>query len=152
MPATYPDRESIRELTARYNLAADSRDLDGYADCFTEDGAFEIVGLARLEGQEPLKAMIGALDFPTLHVSADAVIDVDGDTATQRCAFMLFARKPEANDLVVLTTARYTDRLVRTAQGWRFTERVAHPDNDLGFGIAQLSPAFAAAMAATAGA
>jgi 3-phenylpropionate/cinnamic acid dioxygenase small subunit len=152
MTATYADREAIRELTARYNLAADSRDLDNYGNCFTEDGAFEMVGLARLEGQESLKAMIGALDFPTLHVTADAVIDVDGDTATQRCAFMLFARKPETNDMVVLTTARYADRLVKTAQGWRFTERVAHTDNDLGVGISRLSPTFAAAMAASAGA
>lgn len=152
MPAIYEDREAIRELTARYNLAADSRDLDAYAECFVADGAFEMVGLARLEGPAALKAMIGALDFPTLHVTADAIIDVDGDTATQRCSFMLFARRADENDLIVLTTARYEDRLARTADGWRFVERVATTGNDLGAGINQLSPTFAAVMAAAAGA
>lgn len=151
MSATYEDREAIRELTARYNLAADGRDLDAYADCFVADGAFEMVGLARLEGPDALKAMIGALDFPTRHVTTDAVIDVDGDRATQRCAFMLFARKPDENELVVLTTARYEDRLVRTSDGWRFVERIATTDNDLGAGISTLSPTFAAVMAAAAG-
>jgi 3-phenylpropionate/cinnamic acid dioxygenase small subunit len=151
MPATYEDREAIRDLTARYNLAADTRDLDAYAACFVDGGAFEMVGLARLEGTEQLTGMIGALDFPTLHVTADAVVDVDGDTATQRCSFMLFARKPDENDLIVLTTARYTDQLERTPDGWRFIERVAETDNDLGAGIAGLSPAFAELMAGPAG-
>lgn len=151
MSATYEDREAIRELTARYNLAADNHDLDAYADCFVADGAFEIIGLARLQGPDALKAMIGALDFPTLHVTADAVIDVDGDSATQRCAFMLFARKADGNDLIVLTTARYEDRLTRTADGWRFVERIATTDNDLAAGINQLSPTFAAVMAGAAG-
>lgn len=150
MTCSYEDREEIRTLTARYNLAADSRDLDGYAACFVDGGdggAFEMVGLARLEGRSALQAMIAGLDFPTLHVTADAVIDVEGDEATQRCAFMLFARRADTNSMVVLTTARYTDRLRRTADGWRFVERLATTDNDLGAGIAELSPAFAAALA-----
>ncbi|HEX9832631.1 MAG TPA: nuclear transport factor 2 family protein [Mycobacterium sp.] len=147
MTASYADRGAIRELAARYNLCADTRDLSGFADCFVADGAFEMIGLARLQGSDALKAMIGALDFPTLHVTNDAVIDTDGDFATQHCALTIFARGPSNNDMVVLTTGRYSDRLVRTAAGWRFVERVARTDNDLGAAISQLSPAFANAMA-----
>lgn len=150
MTAHYADREAIRELTARYNLAADIRDLQGYADCFVDDGAFEMVGLARLQGYEALKSMIGALDFPTLHVSADAVVDVHGDTATQRCAVVIYARLPDRNELMVLTAGRYVDRLAKTPTGWRFIERVATTINDLGAAISQLSPNFAARMATTA--
>jgi SnoaL-like domain len=150
MTSSYADREAIRELSARYNLAADTRDLPGYAECFVADGAFEMVGLTRLQGHDALKTMIGALDFPTLHVSSDALIDTDTDTATQQCALTIFAREPDSNTLVVLTTGHYADRLARTEAGWRFVERVARTDNDLGAAISQLSPAFAAVMAAAA--
>lgn len=150
MTASYTDREAIRELSARYNLCADRRDLSGYADCFVADGAFEMVGLTRLQGPDALKAMIGALDFPTLHVTYDAVIDAGGDVATQHCALTIFARRSDSNDMVVLTTGRYADRLLKTAAGWRFTERVARTDNDLGVAIGHLSPTFAAAMAGDA--
>jgi SnoaL-like domain len=150
MTSSYADREAIRELSARYNLAADTRDLTGYADCFVANGAFEMVGLTRLEGHDALKGMIGALDFPTLHVSSDAVIYTDNDTATQQCALTIFGREPDSNTMVVLTTGRYTDRLVKTDAGWRFVERVASTDNDLGVAISHHSPAFAAVMAAMA--
>lgn len=147
MPASYADREAIRALSARYNLAADSRDLDAYTDCFVPDGAFEMVGLARLEGGAALSAMIGALDFPTLHVTADAVIDVDGDSATQQCAIMIFGRAADENEIRPVTTGRYHDRLQRTADGWRFVERRATTINDLGRALVALSPGFAATMA-----
>lgn len=93
--------------------------------------------------------MIAGLDFPTHHVTTDAVVEVDGDEAVQSCSFMLFARSEDSNDMVVLTTARYRDRLRRTSQGWRFVERVATTDNDLGMAIARLSPTFGALMAAS---
>ncbi|MEZ0365898.1 nuclear transport factor 2 family protein [Mycobacterium sp. pUA109] len=146
MTAAYADREAIRELSARYNLAADTRDLQAYADCFVADGAFEMVGLTRLQGHDALKAMISALDFPTLHVSNDALIDTDADGAVQTCALTIFAREPDSNNMVVLTTGRYSDRLVKTESGWRFVERIAKTDNDLGAAISQFSPAFAALM------
>ena len=122
MTSSYVDREEIRELSARYNLAADKRDLSGYADCFVADGAFEMVGLTRLEGHDALKGMIGALDFPTLHVSSDAVVDTDDATAIQQCALTIFAREPDSNTMVVLTTGRSSDRLVKTNAGWRAAE------------------------------
>ncbi|TAM70244.1 nuclear transport factor 2 family protein [Mycobacterium sp.] len=151
MSSSYADREAIRDVSARYNIAADSRDLDSFADCFVAGGVFDLVGLARLEGYDALKSMIGALDFPTLHVSTDAVINTDGDSATQRSAVMIFAREPDSNTMVVLTTGRYTDRLVRTGAGWRFSERIVETDNALGAAISQLSPAFAAAIGTVAG-
>jgi ketosteroid isomerase-like protein len=148
MTATYEDHEAIRALGARYAIAADAHDFDAYVACYTPDGVFEIPGLARLQGPEQLAGMIAGLDFPTLHVTTDPLIDVDGDRATQWTAFVLFARHPNENEMRVLTTARYVDELVRTADGWRFASRTATTTNDLGVGIARLSPAFAAQMAA----
>lgn len=139
MTASYHDREAIRELTARYNFAADAKDLEGFADCFVEDGVFEAVGQVRLQGREALKGLIAGLTFPTLHVTADAVVDVDGDTARQQACSIIYGRNTHENDVRVVTIARCTDRFVRTAKGWRFIERMVTAYNDLGIALAELS-------------
>ena len=140
MTVSFEDYVEIRSLTARYNLAADTGDLDGYVDCFTPDGVFVIEGLVRLQGPDALKAMIGALAFHTHHTTTDPVITVDGDRASQSCSFVLYGRTDQSNTMSILTTSRYTDQLVRTERGWRFSERVSRTDNDLGQALAEFYP------------
>jgi uncharacterized protein (TIGR02246 family) len=151
MPTTFEDHQAIRVLTARYNQAADAGDLDAYAACFTENGILELPGLATLQGPEALKAMIAALGFPTRHMTSDAIIEVDGDYATQTCAFVLYGRARHQNELKIVTTCRYEDQLARTPNGWRFTKRIAHADNDLAAMLTEIHPRILEALSAMAG-
>jgi 3-phenylpropionate/cinnamic acid dioxygenase small subunit len=49
------DHIAIRELTARYNRAVDDCRYDEWADCFTEDGIFEVVGVDIFAVHEEIK-------------------------------------------------------------------------------------------------
>ena len=56
------DHEDIRALVASYAFALDLGDADAFADCFTDDGSFEIAALPegqplarRFEGRDALK-------------------------------------------------------------------------------------------------
>jgi hypothetical protein len=58
--------EQIRQLLGRYDLAIDLGDTDGWAACFTPDGAFQCSGLpdgsplgGRHEGTDALRASSG---------------------------------------------------------------------------------------------
>jgi 3-phenylpropionate/cinnamic acid dioxygenase small subunit len=123
--ADLADRFAIRELTARYNDAIDDGRLDDYLACFTADGVFEVDGLGRAQGADQIRPMVEPISPIAVHLSLDAVIEVDGDTATQRCRFLLGRRSPDRSDFTIVTSGRYHDRLVRTADGWRFAERHA---------------------------
>ena len=137
--AAIADRIAIRDLTARYNDAIDDGRLDDYLACFTPDGVFAIEGLGRGQGPEQIRPMVEPISPIAVHLTLDAVVEVDGDTATQRCRFLLGRRAPDRSEFSVVTSGRYRDRLVRTPAGWRFTERHATFDIDAAAVVARLS-------------
>ena len=55
------DREAIRTLPVRYCHCVWQKNLDGYADLFTEDGSFSTNDptLPRAQGRTALRTMIG---------------------------------------------------------------------------------------------
>ena len=132
MGLTALDYEEIRQLGARYNVAIDSGDVDGWAACFVSDGVFECLGLpdgspfgGRHVGTEAMRA------YATTHFSFakgkarhwnwNLVIDGDATEATQECYLMaLSVGHPPT---VAGSTGRYRDRLRKTAGQWRFVER-----------------------------
>jgi 3-phenylpropionate/cinnamic acid dioxygenase small subunit len=132
------DRVAIRELTARYNDAIDDGRLDDYLACFTPDGVFEVDGLGRGQGPDQIRPMVEPITPVAIHLTLDAVVEVDGDTATQRCRFLLGRRSPDRTDFTIVTSGRYRDRLVRTPAGWRFSERHATFDIDTAAVVARL--------------
>lgn len=132
------DRVAIRDLTARYNDAIDDGRLDDYLACFTPDGVFEVDGLGRGQGPDQIRPMVEPITPVAIHLTLDAVVEVDGDTATQRCRFLLGRRSPDRADYTIVTSGRYRDRLVRTPAGWRFTERHATFDIDTAAVVARL--------------
>ena len=69
----------------------------------------------------------GALDAldASQHLLGNIVVEVDGDTAQSVCYFQ--AQHLRAGALggdTYIIAGSYTDRLVRTPQGWRISERV----------------------------
>jgi hypothetical protein len=121
------DRLAIRELTARYNRAVDDGDGEAFASTFTSDGRLEVgtemvcIGFVEL-------AAFGGKPRGTVHVTSDAIVELDGEDATQRCTLVLFRRSRDGHSVSVENTGRYDDRLVRTGDGWRFRSRTVTLD------------------------
>ena len=55
------DRAEIGDLIARYAWALDTGDLDGYIDCFAEDGWIEHHPPGRCEGREGIRRLTNFL-------------------------------------------------------------------------------------------
>jgi uncharacterized protein (TIGR02246 family) len=130
------DSARIRELTARYNRCFDDGDPDGFAATFTPDGVMEVDGTFRVDGTEALAEMVRHTPYGVVHVTVDATVEVDGDTAVQDVKLIVLSRpgpdsKP-GTKATLTNTGRYHDELVRTADGWRFAHRTAFLD--AGFG------------------
>ena len=128
---TTDDRIAIRHLSARYSRAVDDRDLEAFADTFVPDGTMELVGLPTLKGRDELIAAAEALGYGTVHMTLDAVVDIDGDQATQVATLLLAKRQQDKSSVELVTTGRYRDELQRTAAGWRFIHRRVELDLDM---------------------
>ncbi len=122
MPETMTAREGIQELYARYPISMDRDDEEELADCFTEDGVFNISGQGLFEGPEEIKALVrrtanGRPRHLTLNLWIREVADGEA-----RCEayFMLIDLKSGQN----VAYGTYTDRPVQGADGrWRWKER-----------------------------
>lgn len=132
MALTALDHEEIRQLLARYNLAIDLGDLDGWAACFTPDGAFECRGVpegspfgGRHVGTEALRAYAaghyGAAKGHARHWNANLLIEGDGTWATMTC--YLLALSVGRPPTVAGSTGIYRDRLRKVGGRWLFEER-----------------------------
>ena len=120
--STTDDIVAIQQLLARLNTAVDSGNGEAYAAGFTEDG--EAVNGARVtKGREALAALAAtvASNVPGMrHWVNNHAIDVDGDRATATVYVTAIVGGAETK---VLTTGRYREELVRTADGWRYSRR-----------------------------
>jgi hypothetical protein len=124
-------------ITADTHCADGFRDRAGIAELFTDDGVWESDEV-RLEGRDALLRFFGDTsgeERKSRHVSSNIAVTVhDAGRAEALSYFTLYRHvgaKPRVPDLdgqpVIL--GHYTDRFVRTADGWRFQHRRA----DVGF-------------------
>ena len=115
------DRDAIRDLLARYTYNGDRGRVDALTACFTAEGVLEYPG-ASPKGSDAIAASLGSgtrdprLTFVRHHIT-NPLIAVDGDTATARSYFAVHS------DFGPDHSGTYDDRLVRTADGWRFAHR-----------------------------
>ncbi|WP_406265795.1 nuclear transport factor 2 family protein [Nocardia sp. NBC_00881] len=120
------DRIEIEALGGEFTDAVMMRDFDRLAALFADDGVLRIpdagIELAgRAEFQTGMRRMQDAWDYFVQHTHP-GVIEIDGDTASGRAHICEFGRL--RNGSSHLNYAIYHDRYRRTAEGWRFTERV----------------------------
>ena len=135
------DKLEITELLYRYAELIDSGDFDGVgrllarasfggANTPSVSGAANIAGLFGMTTRRfPAGSDIAGRAAPagtpkTRHLVLNAIIEVDGDTATSRSTFLVV----QATDTVPfqpIVAGRYYDRFARDADGWYFTERKA---------------------------
>ena len=118
------DRAEIRELTARYGRYFDDGDAEEFANLFMEDGSMEVVGGPTTNGRYELTEMCKQVPWGTMHVTVDATVEVDGDSAVQVVNIVVLGRPATRKDKPTFVgTGRYVDDLVRTTEGWRFSKR-----------------------------
>jgi ketosteroid isomerase-like protein len=113
------DAEAIRTLDAVYCRLLDDGDWPGLVELFTPDGSFD--GLRRVTGRPELLAFFGGLADGGLtafwHHVSNLEIDVQGDEASVRS---LLWQPCVVHGVPHVAAGRYTDRLVRTGEGWRY--------------------------------
>jgi hypothetical protein len=122
---------AIHNLYARYNLSSDAGDVEGYVDCFTEDGRLEVqplgfmvAGQAHLREHKDRDAKSRGGRYRR-HWNGSVHIELVGPGAARgRC--YLVAYNGEAQHLpAIADVGVYEDRIVRCADGkWRFSQRL----------------------------
>jgi ketosteroid isomerase-like protein len=120
------DRAEIEALRAEFTDAGMMRDYDRLASLFTVDGAWRMPHAdVEFVSREQIRAGVERLrslwEFfvQTVH---PGMIRIEGDTAVGRAYIAEFGRLRDGTSH--LNYALYHDRYRRTADGWRYTERV----------------------------
>ncbi len=136
MTLSLEDREAIRDLFARQNLAYDRREAERTAAMFTEDGVLELMGSdLRFEGRDSIKSYMERL----LEVTGDdyrhwtnslAIEAVEGapDEARVECYIAAFGM----NDGSLRLAGRYFDHLRKVDGEWLFAHRRYEREFNLG--------------------
>ncbi|MFJ4848728.1 MULTISPECIES: nuclear transport factor 2 family protein [unclassified Streptomyces] len=120
------DRVEIEALRGEFTDAAMMRDRPRLAALFTPDGVLRMPNIpAEFRGREEIRAggerLQSQWDF-FVQTTHPGTIRLDGDTATGRASIQELARTLDGRQ--GLNYAIYHDRYERTAEGWRFAERV----------------------------
>jgi ketosteroid isomerase-like protein len=132
------DIEAIRRLTHDYGFAFDTRDYEGYAECFTEDGVLDSTpcdpSVPPARGRAAIAALLRATAEQqvggkggggSMHQQLNHRIDVDGDRASGTVYFVALGQLKAGNRYE--WDGYYEDQYVRTPDGWKFASRVLRP-------------------------
>jgi hypothetical protein len=120
------DLLEIQQLHNRYTDGCSRADWDQVMATFTLDGIWEIQPLGtvhqgHVQLQQAMAGFVKRFDY-FMQINSPAVIVVDGDTSTSRCVIRECG-KLVGRDQVVDVVGFYNDKLVRTADGWKFSRR-----------------------------
>ena len=120
------DRVEIEALRGEFTDSVMMRDYDRAASLFTHDGALRMPNVpVELVGQEQIRAWgerVPQLVEFLVQNTHPGSIRLDGDTASGRAYMSEVIRLLDGTSEV--NYAIYHDRYQRTADGWKFTERV----------------------------
>lgn len=113
----------IRQLHARFVDAVWRKDIDGFADCFAEQGEWKIAGL-HMRGRKEIAAtsarLLGACEHVLLTLGMP-ILEVQGKTATGRIYCLEFAKLLDGSS--AMTIGIYYDRYIEESGRWRFQWR-----------------------------
>jgi hypothetical protein len=125
------DLRDIQDVLNRYAWMVDKRKWELMDQVFAVGGTLDYAttgGPGALPYQEALAWLDTALKpWPiNLHHITNVSIELNGDTATARCAFHapMGRERPGGGQEIVTNGGYYYDTLSRTKEGWRITERV----------------------------
>ena len=118
------DERAIRRLITRYCHLVDDGAFERLTPLWTDDAELALRG-ETATGPAAIVTKIAERQTPELrgiHVSANVIIDVEGDTARAVSDFV-FMRREGGPDPIVKFIGRYIDRFERTPDGWKFRRR-----------------------------
>jgi ketosteroid isomerase-like protein len=120
------DRVEIEALRGEFTDAVMMRDYDRLASLFTPDGVVRIPGanaeaVSRQEIRAGVERLQGLWEY-FVQTTHPGMVQLDGDTASGRAYMSELGRLHDGSSH--LNYAIYHDRYQRTADGWKFTERV----------------------------
>jgi uncharacterized protein (TIGR02246 family) len=129
------DEEGIRRVLALYSQWCDDGRFDEFAELFTADAEFRVMGAVHV-GREAIKAFMAAAQPPQRrgrHVVTNPVIVVDaaGATATAWTDYLFVSptppdgsgSTPPTGGFAITNVGRYHDRFVKVDSEWRFAVR-----------------------------
>ena len=123
------DKEQIAEVLIRYATGIDSKDWPLFRSCWTDEIDVDYQQLGRFTSADALTDVMRQLHEnmgPTYHRMSNFVIAVDGDRATVRSYVQaVLMLQPDDSTNWVDALGHYDDVFVRTADGWRISERVS---------------------------
>lgn len=124
----------IQNLYGAYNLCSDLGDLDGYADCFTEDGVLEVLPQGvRIAGKDALREhkyrdLASREGRYRRHWNGSLNLQrLDGGAVRGRCYLIAYNGEPGQMPTVA-DCGVYEDHLVRENGAWRFNRRLLTMD------------------------
>jgi uncharacterized protein (TIGR02246 family) len=123
----WTEKLAIQELCAVYCQTIDSQDSDGWARCFTPDGAFEFDGSV-IRGHAALReyAEVHARVLRCRHMTLNHLYRIQGDEATgQSTTVVTLATE---GGYKIFGQGAYQDRLVKQDGVWRFVHRRVDTD------------------------
>ena len=137
------DYTEIQNLYACYNMCSDAGDSEGYASCFTEDGALNNQTFeTTIQGRQQLVAFkikeAGARkDKVRRHWNGSLYLErIDDDAVRGRCYLHGYTGEPgqfaELRDAAV-----YEDLIVRQDGEWKFAKRILMMDASARMGSRQ---------------
>ena len=129
--AVLQDRLDITDVVYRYARALDDCDWALLRTCFLPDATANYPDKIALRGYDAIEDLCRATFEPisaSQHINSNVVVSVDGDRA--RATSYLHAQHvllglPDGEQFIF--AGRYTDDLVRTADGWRIAELTLEP-------------------------
>jgi ketosteroid isomerase-like protein len=117
------DEEAIRNLIGLHSQLTDDGDFEQRVQLYTEDGVF-MMGDARSTGRDEMTAAFASTSAPERrgkHITANTVLEIDGDGASARTDFLFLL--PSAEGLKPLAAGRYFDTFVKSDGRWLYSER-----------------------------
>lgn len=122
---TADDYMQIQQLYARYNVAIDSGDGEGWAATFVPDGTFNT-----FTGHDALVGFIKTWresrnGANRRHWNTNLVLTPTAEGVSG--SVYLFLMDTSVTPPVIASASTYADQLVRTPQGWRFKKRTTTP-------------------------
>jgi hypothetical protein len=119
------DRSEIGEVLVRYGTALDTRDAALLESCFTADAILEFDALPVATRDQFVERCQNLDRFTaTQHIVANIAVRLDGDTAESTAyAHAMHVWAEDGGRETYLLAGTYTDRWMRTPDGWRIAHR-----------------------------
>jgi len=130
LPASLLDRLAIEETLIRYGTAIDTKDFDLLDTVFTSDAVVDYRQSGGSRGPlSEAKAWLAKVLVPFTfmqHMIGNLSVEIDGDRASSVCYFYnpMTMGGENGKETSFVCGGFYRDQLVRTADGWRISERV----------------------------